>query len=686
MSAVEELDKQLQALAARKPPGVSGGKVNTITKLCIDHVQSESALIQKIYTHFKKTQATHKLGVLYVVDSVTRKWIEEARHAGQDLSSSSSVGDGTYAAGVRRITELMPSLMNELFQVAPADQKERIAKLIDIWERSKTFPQNQLSEFKQKLNTGTPSKAELREIARLASKPTISDSSSHFVDTRSYTPNGSPPRNVTGPAATNGQQAQSHNVPEPQAKPQGPQDANSILAALANMGQQSNSQQQPTPPSSNPYIPAAQQPMPQMPPAGQSVPAANPLASLSSFLNAGTTSQMPTYPAQNQPALPLAPQTGQNPMDIAQVLPVLLQFGYSQEQILQALAAMQSGAPAQPMATAPQAQPPYSTAATISSTPREWEQHPSRDRDYRSRSRSPDYSRGRGARRDSPVYGDYDPSASRGDSQDDRRGGRDRARGAKDRFRQRSPLQGNAVPKNTQALKWVEYDDSLPEGNIRVLSRTLFVGGASGTDAELRNIFSQFGQVQTCIVNLDKRHAFVKMTTRKDAVNAKAAMETVKDPDVVSKARQTRWGVGFGPRDCSDYATGISVIPINRLTDADRKWLTTADFGGSGGRPIESGMVVEEPDIEIGAGVSSKAISRRVGPDHGGGRRPQQGDRGGFGRGGGNNGGGGGRFRQPEARRESPRPQETNVGVSPAVPGFGFQFPGIPMNFGNLQS
>jgi len=69
---------------------------------------------------------------------------------------------------------------------------------------------------------------------------------------------------------------------------------------------------------------------------------------------------------------------------------------------------------------------------------------------------------------------------------------------------------------------------------------------------------------------------------------------------------QTRWGVGFGPRDCSNYQTGISIIPIDRLTDADNKWMLTAEYGGTGGKQIEPGMVVEEPDIEIGAGVSSK--------------------------------------------------------------------------------
>ncbi len=86
---------------------------------------------------------------------------------------------------------------------------------------------------------------------------------------------------------------------------------------------------------------------------------------------------------------------------------------------------------------------------------------------------------------------------------------------------------------------------------------------------------------------------------------------------------QTRWGVGFGPRDCSDYATGISVIPIHRLTEADRKWMLTAPYGGSGGKPVATGLVVEEPDIEIGAGVSSKAISRRMQTDKGGANGPK---------------------------------------------------------------
>jgi protein NRD1 len=59
------------------------------------------------------------------------------------------------------------------------------------------------------------------------------------------------------------------------------------------------------------------------------------------------------------------------------------------------------------------------------------------------------------------------------------------------------------------------------------------------------------------------------------------------------------------------------------LTEADLKWVVTAEYGGTGGRELEAGMILEEPDIEIGAGVSSKAISQKIhlrGNTGGGGR------------------------------------------------------------------
>ena len=76
-----------------------------------------------MYAHFKKAPGNKKLGVLYVVDSVTRQWIEQARKLGQTLGPSAS--DGTFAAGVNHVTELLPALMQDILSVAPEDQKVR---------------------------------------------------------------------------------------------------------------------------------------------------------------------------------------------------------------------------------------------------------------------------------------------------------------------------------------------------------------------------------------------------------------------------------------------------------------------------------------------------------------------------------------------------------------------------------
>ena len=86
-------------------------------------MQDEASLVATIYTHYKNTPNTHKLGVLYVVDSVTRQWIERARQAGQALDQPKSATDGTYAAGVRRMNGLLPIFMNDLFLGLPENQK-----------------------------------------------------------------------------------------------------------------------------------------------------------------------------------------------------------------------------------------------------------------------------------------------------------------------------------------------------------------------------------------------------------------------------------------------------------------------------------------------------------------------------------------------------------------------------------
>ena len=66
--------------------------------------------------------------MLYVVDSVTRGWVEQARKVGQAIGRNEHPSDGTFAAGHKRVTELLPSFMNDIINTAPEDQKVRLYK------------------------------------------------------------------------------------------------------------------------------------------------------------------------------------------------------------------------------------------------------------------------------------------------------------------------------------------------------------------------------------------------------------------------------------------------------------------------------------------------------------------------------------------------------------------------------
>lgn len=155
----------------------------------------------------------------------------------------------------------------------------------------------------------------------------------------------------------------------------------------------------------------------------------------------------------------------------------------------------------------------------------------------------------------------------------------------------------------------LSYDNSLPQGSFKVNSRTLFIGGVPrGMDErQLASHLRPYAEVQSIILNSERKHAFVKVYSRKEA---EQVIESFNKDGALPL--RTRWGVGFGPRDCCNYQHGVSIIPIQRLTDADRTWVVLAQWGGSGGQPLQGGMVLDEPDIEIGTGISSKAMSKKM--------------------------------------------------------------------------
>lgn len=75
-----------------------------------------------------------------------------------------------------------------------------------------------------------------------------------------------------------------------------------------------------------------------------------------------------------------------------------------------------------------------------------------------------------------------------------------------------------------------------------------FNNGDRSSEDVLRGIFSAFGLVQTCIVNVEKRHAFVKMLTRAEAMIAKEGMERYKSSEMQLRVRNP-------VRNCSLHAS-----------------------------------------------------------------------------------------------------------------------------------
>lgn len=430
------------------------------------------------------------------------------------------------------VRDALPVVMSDLIKNAPEGQKEKISKLLDIWERGQTFPPDMMANMKQLVN-GPPT-----------SKPSTINSRQPLltrVRTEAPAPVAAPPKNnvvdQSYPAQTNHQP-----VAPPPAQPQ--QDPGALYAALASLGQPNG--QTNGIPAAAPSLSFPQNMVPPPPPGFVPPPP-------------------PGAPAQ--PAAPPAP-AGSNDMtaQILQAMSAGLIAPDQAIQVLNAMAAAQNGGaslPAMQATEAPLTQPPfqapsYDYGQQNGMQPERYDPNESR---YRDRSRSPDQQQRRmtprrsppsGNRRESPTYGVYDPSAghdgnpsNRPDRGGDRGRGRGKQRGGRNdraEYRQRSPpRRQTSPPRNAYGnSKYIEWDNTLPRDHIRVLSRTLFVGGAGGTEGEIRSIFSRFGQVQTCIVNLDKRHAFVKMLTRPDAVHAKEGMDNLQDPGAQSKARQVR--------------------------------------------------------------------------------------------------------------------------------------------------
>lgn len=552
MSAVEEFGSILKELATLKAPGVSGSRIKKLTDLAVKNVSEESQLITILYSNCKATPSSNKLGTLYVVDSIVRIYMDEARKQGQEISSQSP--DGTFAAGVYKISELIESLVDDALELLISKSSNiKIGKLVDIWERADTFRPEILKSIRSK----------------------------HFVST---TPPGTPPKSL----AELNQPVSSNDNSKPLSPPSNSNgsnnDSGSILLALASLAKQSNS-------NSNTPQPAPAKPVEQDNAANNIL---SQLSALAGSNNVAQSNQLP--PIQQQPPSASAPAPAQQP---------------NEQYIFNMLQQMQNGG------MPPQNQPGFNQQQQFPPQRQFGSngfQNDKRGRDNtggaysrRNRSRSP------------PRFGQANNPNNMS------LGGNANGRRPRSPPRQQQPLQQQQpqgfVPPTAMGGEMnipgtphyrprnVGFDQSLPQGSFKVLSRTLFIGGVPrGMDEkELASVLRPYAEVQSVILNSERKHAFVKVYSRREAEQVITSFN--KDN---SLPLRTRWGVGFGPRDCCNYQHGISIIPISRLTDADRTWVVQAQWGGTGGQPLSSGMVIDEPDIEIGAGISSKAMSKKM--------------------------------------------------------------------------
>lgn len=267
------------------------------------------------------------------------------------------------------------------------------------------------------------------------------------------------------------------------------QSTSSILASLQALAAASKPASTPAPavslPPAGSYPPQAQAPVvAQAVPVPPVVPtvaygAINPPAPPPNMFNhsSNTTAPLPTFP-QGDAAM----------QQQIQILQVLQAQGVPQDQwatVLAAVMAAQNGSAVPP--PAPPAQVTNGYAATAQTNV---------PNVRRSRSRSPRGNRApMSPRRRSPVRNEQD----RG-----RNGAYNSHRGSP------AAQHNNGLPP--PGPKWIEYDVSVPANHIKVYSRTLFVGGVTCNEHELRDLISGTGVVQTCIVSPHKRHAFVKVS------------------------------------------------------------------------------------------------------------------------------------------------------------------------------
>lgn len=463
--------------------GISGSRIKKLTAFALENVKDEEKIVDAIIEYANTCPDSHRLGSLYIIDSIGRAYLDEARARDDYIKPTAKIGSAAHA--IYTLGESIQHLLVTAISRGSDDHKDKIKTLIDIWDRTGLFQKGYLNAVRAKVFA-------------------MDDSLSRNINSNS-----------------------------PEKEESLPEDPKERAISIIN--------------NLKPLDPVPD------------VKITDELTSDETFEQHDALRKLLVSLQIQLAKQPIQPQT-QVPPEASRV-----------------------------------EQPPH--RVTEYGSRRERERQHDRYSSRRNRSRSP-------LQRGDNRYGN---------DNNDHHGmfGR-RQQNFGPNNHHLYPDEMN-YPQNPHSRpKPVSFDPSLPPESIKVLSRTLFLGGVpmNMKEWDIANILKPYADVQSVILNNHRKHAFVKVYSRREAENV--LMNFNLDG---SYPLRTRWGVGFGPRDCCDYQHGYSVIPIRRLTDADRKWSVEAQWGGTNGQPLAPGIVFEEPDIIVGDGVSSKAISQRVPTD-----------------------------------------------------------------------
>ncbi|EDO19072.1 hypothetical protein Kpol_2000p37 [Vanderwaltozyma polyspora DSM 70294] len=487
--------------------GISGSRIKKLTTYALDHIEEGEKLISLIINYSKTCQDSHKLGSLYIIDSIGRAYLDEARSKSESIESSSP--SGTFGHSLYVLTNAIEDLLAEAIAKSNSDHKDKIRVLVDIWDRSGLFPKEIINSIRNKY---------------------ISPASASVAASVSSEDNNSSKESID-------------KTPEP--LPEDPRER--CIKILENI-----------------------KPLPFLP----KIEISDKLSSENISDQQFALFQILTGLQQNKDFLK------QN----VKVDSKTISSPSQQDQ--------------RQLSDQPSQQSQHVTTEYGSRRDRERERE--RYSSKRTRSRSPP----RRSRDHSHNYShEYMGSGSNSSTQSSNMATNNH---------HLYPDEVNVPSNSHYRPKPVSYDPNLPRDTVKVLSRTLFIGGVplNMKEWDIASILRPYAEVQSVILNNARKHAFVKVYSRREAEYA--LMNFNKDG---SSPLRTRWGVGFGPRDCCDYQHGFSIIPMHRLTDADKKWSVSAQWGGTSGEPLVPGICFEEPDIVVGEGVSSKAISQKMPTD-----------------------------------------------------------------------